>query len=116
MILFPSTYTVKRENNVGSYNSSGKYVPGTRTPFSIQADCQVITGKDLESLNIGRDNLGKIKIFTDEDLVVTEPGTDGTNLRNGDYIVFNSQDYEIIQKQTFGNLIVHNEYIGELRI
>lgn len=117
MILFPQTYIIKREDNIGSYDDSGKYEPGEFTEIEIQADCQVITGKEIETLNIGRDNLGKIKIFTDEELIISETGTDGTNLRNGDIIIFQNRNYEIIQRLDFiNNLIPHIEYIGELRI
>jgi len=115
MVLFGSTYIIHREDNVGYYDDSGNYVEGERVSFSITADCQSLTAKELESLNIGRDNLGKIKVFSDEELIVAIPGTDGTNLRNGDRIIFNNDYYELIQRQKFGNLIPHYEYIGELR-
>lgn len=115
MVLFPSTYTVKRKTSTGSYNSSGVYVAGSESTFTVIADCQSLTAKDLEFLNIGRKDLGKIKIFCDTELLVCQQGTNGTNLQNGDLIVYLNENYEIIQKQKFGNLLTHWEYIAELR-
>ena len=116
MVLFGQNRTVKREENIGYYDSSGNYVAGTRAEITIIADIQVITGEELESLNIGRENVGKVRVFTDEELIIAEEGIDGTDLRNGDYIVFNNEDYEIIQKLDYeNNIIPHYEYIGELR-
>lgn len=117
-IFFSRPYTLKRTNATGSIGSGGFYTEGSaQAPVTIQADIQPLTGKELESLNIGRDNLGKIKIFTDENLIITIPGTNGTNLQNGDKIVFDSNDYEIIAKFKYeSGIISHNEYIGELRL
>ena len=118
MILFGSNYTIKRKQANGYYNNSGLYVEGDAiADFTVVADCQAMSAKQLESLNIGRDNLGKINIFCDTELIVAIPGDDGNNLQNGDIIVFNNDDYEIIQRSNFvNNIISHYEYIGELRL
>ena len=117
MVLFGSSYTIKRRVTEGYYDNSGNYVAGSLADdFTVIADCQNLTAKELESLNIGRDNLGKIKIFCDTELIVAIPGEDGTDLQNGDRIVYLNDEYEIIQRQKFDNLLNHYEYIGEFRL
>jgi hypothetical protein len=117
MILFGQNYPIKRKQAGGYYDDSGKYIEGTQDPdFIILADCQTLTTKELESLNIGRDNLGKIKVFTDEILLLATPGTDGQDLQNGDQITFENDNYEIIKRMPFvNNIISHYEYIAEYR-
>jgi len=116
MILFGQTYILKRKFAEGSYDTSGKYIEADYRKEYITADCQVITGKELETLNVGRDNLGKIKIYTDEELNIAEAGIDGRNLQQGDRIIFDNKNYEVIQKLKFSNNIInHNEFIAELR-
>ena len=83
MVLFGNTHTIKRRVTEGYYNNSGVFVPGALDDdLTVIADCQALTSKELESLNIGRDNLGKIKIFCDTELIIAVPGTDGTELQN----------------------------------
>lgn len=117
MILFGQTYTIKRNQANGYYDNSGNYIIGTvSSDFTVTADCQSISAKELESLNTGQDNLGKIKVFCDTELIVSIPGTDGNNLQSGDRIVFLTDEYEIIQRLPFvNNIISHYEYIAELR-
>lgn len=117
MVLFGSTYTIKRTPAEGYYNNSGLYIEGSpEANTSIIADIQSLTSKELESLNIGRDDLGKIKIFSDTELLVALAGEDGNYLQNGDKVTFLNDDYEIIQRVPFvNNIIPHFEYIAELR-
>jgi hypothetical protein len=117
MILFGSTYTIKRNQPNGYYDNSGKYIDGIVIPdFTVEADCQSMSAKELESLNIGKDNLGKIKVFCDTELILAIPGKDGNNLQDGDRVVFLSNEYEIIQRLPFvNNIIPHFEYIAEYR-
>ncbi len=116
MVLFGKTYTIKRKAQEGYYDASGNYVKGSAIPdFTVIADCQALTAKEIESLNIGRSDLGKIKIFCDTELLTAVQGDDGNYLQNGDRIVYLTEEYEIIQRLAFGNLLVHYEYIAELR-
>lgn len=118
MILFGSDYVIKRNQADGYYDNSGVYVAGTIiADFTVEADCQSMSAKEIESLNIGKDNLGKIKIFCDTELIIAVPGTDGYDLQNGDRIVFLDDEYEIIKRIPFiNNVISHFEYIGEIRL
>lgn len=109
MIFFPKTYSVKKYAE--GTRVKGRYVNGVRTTVSVVADAQPITGKELESLNIGRQELGKIKIYMDEQLRISDEGTK----QNGDIFVWHGDDYEVIQQLPRDHLIPHNKYIGELR-
>lgn len=114
MIFFPKTYNI--------VNFKGKYEDGVykeyRTPIiSIIADVQPMTSKQIVSLDIGRKELGKIKIYTDEKLhEATEKNENGFK-QNGTYLKFsNNEWYEVIQNIIYsGGLINHNKYIAELR-
>lgn len=110
-VLFPKKYNIVRFTGA---DIDGDWVE-TRSPeIEILADAQPITGRELETLNIGRENIGKIRIFTDEILDVSLEGS-GTNSTYFDYGGCNW--YEIIQENSYqGGLINHNSYIAELRV
>jgi len=111
MIMFPKTHTLKSFED-GEF-IKGKFIPGAQFSRNTIADIQPITGKELESLNIGRQELGKIKIYTDDIYTISKEGT----TKNSDIIVWKGNDYEIIQKLPYdGDLINHNKYIAEIRV
>lgn len=113
MIFFPRPYKI--------FNFTGEFVEGRwkewRSPDQIiQADAQPMSGKEVDQLTIGRRELGKIKIYTDETLNIVGEADEG-GIKNGTYFQFdNGEWYEIIQDITRrGGLISHNKYIAELR-
>ena len=111
MIMFPKTYILKtyKEGEL----VKGQFIPGAQFSRNTIADIQPITGKELESLNIGRQELGKIKIYTDDIYTISKEGTK----QNSDIIVWQENNYEIIQKLPYdNNLINHNKYIAEIRV
>ena len=111
MIMFPKAYILK-SYEPGDF-VKGKFIPGAQFSRSIEADVQPLTGKELESLNIGRQELGKVKTFTDEVLTLSEEGT----TQNSDIIVYDEDNYEIIARLKYdSDLINHNKYIAEIRI
>jgi len=108
MILFPKTYTIYTANS-GSF-VNGHWVNGTPTTSTFIADIQPLSDKEINSLNIGRKELGKIKINTDSNLTIQD-----TN-KTGDLIAFNGVKYEIIAQSKWEvGLIPHNEYVAEYR-
>ena len=114
MIFFPKPYNIKTYVE-GVYNGdTGLYEPGADSEIIIQANAQPVTGRELDSLDIGRNNLGKIKIYTDYELKVAIKGTG----QNGDIFIFDDGfEYEVIQKLPYNsNIINHNKYIAEIRI
>jgi hypothetical protein len=110
------TLTVYSE---GHYEN-GRWREGPSTENTILADIQPITGEELKSLNVGRENVGKIKIYTNNKLNI---GQEGTSISdnvvkwiNGDKITWNNEIYELIAEEIRDNNILnHYKYIGELR-
>lgn len=113
-ILFPKTGAhQKTVYGVGGY-VDGRWVDETTTTTNLTADIQPMSGEEVESLNIGDRNLGKIKIYCDDVLNIS----DETTGQKGDIITWdaNGENYEVISEQVYNNgLIEHIKYIGELR-
>lgn len=106
---FRSSISTKRKT--GSY-INGRWIENAPDTITIIASVQPVTGKELESLNIGREELGKVKIYTDDTLYISDEG----NNRSGDIITWQGDNYEIIAEgKNRNNIINHNKYIGELR-
>lgn len=106
--LFPTTITVRRK--------TGSYVNGVWTASSadstFEGSAQPMSGKEIESLGIGRKDTGKIKIYSSSVLNVSKEG--GTN--SGDYIVYGGKVWEVIHELVYNNgLIPHYKYIAEYR-
>ncbi len=115
MIFFPRDYIIV--NFSGSLEEETGLWKEYRTPeITIQADAQPMSSKEVDQLNIGRRELGKIKIYTDETLQLMRESDEGKE-SNGTYFKFdNGEWYEVIQDITRkGGLINHNKYIAELR-
>ena len=110
MTMFPKTINYE-------YHSPGAYVNGIWTPGATQSttfegSVQALTAKDMQSLPVGRQDVGMVKIYADIELPMsTEGGNDA-----GAIVLWESKRYEIIQKMDFQNdLIEHYKYIGALR-
>lgn len=107
---FHSTIVVQG-NTQGSY-VAGRFVKGVSGAGSIEGSVQPITGRALAALEIGRKDLGKVTIFTDSVLKISNT----TTQENGDRIEWGGAVYEIIQRAPWQNGIIdHYEYIGEYR-
>ena len=107
-ILFPKTINYKQ--------ISGTYVNGvfqkTEIESTFEGDVQPLSGKELISLNIGREDRGKIKIYANASLNIAIEGTNNS----GDMIIFDNAEWEIIAKMTHDNdIISHWKYIAEYR-
>lgn len=80
--------------------------------FYIRGSVQPITGKDMDSLPIGRSDIGRVKLYTSTKLEVGVTGSDNT----GDLIQYDGRVWEVIQESTYANgLIAHYKYIAEYR-
>ncbi len=107
----PFRQPVPVKRRTGSY-VNGRWINNAYDTITIIASIQPITGKELESLNIGRAELGKVKIYTDNTLYISDEG----NNRSGDLMTWLGDEYEIIAEQkNQNNIINHNKYIGEYR-
>lgn len=111
-VLFPRDITLKSKSE-GYYDDDGKWVKGAETDVIIKGDAQPMTQKEIDNLDIGKRNLGKIKIFTDYALKIAD---DGTN-QNGDLIQYDDGSlYEVIgQDPHRSNVLNNTKYIGEYR-
>lgn len=108
--LFRKTRNIKTPT-VGSW-VKGKFTSGKYIDDTIKASIHIITGRELETLNIGQRNLGKIYIITNSELVVAESGTD----KKGTLIQFNNRWYECIMENILENDIINYKgYYAELR-
>ena len=107
---FRNDYTVKRMTG-GTY-IKGQWTPGDREDLTISMSVQPVTGKELENMNVGRRNIGKIKCYTDEELQISKPDEDFT----GDLVLFQNDLYEIIAKEPWqSGIINHYKYYAEFR-
>jgi len=107
--LFPKTINYK--------NVSGAYVDGEYQKSDVEStftgSVQPVTGKDTVSLEVGRDDLGKVKIYSDSELNVS---IEGNTSKPGDVVIWQGDEWEVIQEMKFQNdLINHYKYIAEFR-
>lgn len=106
--LFPKTILYKQV--------TGSYVSGVWTPSegdsTFEGSVQPVTGKDLVNLNVGREDRGKVKVYSDTKLNVSLEGTN----KSGDKVIWQDQIWELIQELQYQNgLVPHYKYIGEYR-
>lgn len=107
--LFPKTINVRR--------ITGGYVNGIWTenaPVSetFQGSVQPVTGKDLDTVEVGREDRGKVKVYSSTPLSVSIEGEE----YSGDVVIWQDKEWELIQAMDFQNdLINHYKYIGEFR-
>jgi hypothetical protein len=84
----------------------------TRTQKTFIGTIQPITGKELETLNVGRESLGKVKVYSSVALNVSTEDSD----KSGDIVIYNNQEWELIADIPYQNsLIPHYKYIAEFR-
>jgi len=116
-VLFPEDITATDYSVVRNKMESSK-VAGT--PYTIQADIQPMTdiegGELFESLPTLRRDVGHVKVYSDQQLVVAKEGTVGT----GTVLDWSTSKWEIIheyeyQKPSLFSLVDHYKYIGEYR-
>lgn len=111
MILFPKNYTVERRSATDTW-VKGQLVPGSVVSVPFVGDVQP-ANSDLVSLQIGRQGVGKMRIFSDRKLQV---GSTSEPVAYGDILVVDGSRYELIQENPFqGGIISHYEYLAELR-
>lgn len=110
MSSFRKLYTI-RTKLPGSY-VKGKWVEGNSTSSQIMASFQPMGSNELLSMTIGRKELGKIKGYSNELLVVTNENTQTT----GTIIEYQNSLYEIIAMDVNkSDVINHYKYIAEYR-
>lgn len=109
MTLFNNPILVT--SKTGTY-VKGVWTPGTDTTKTVYGSVQALSYRELAILDIGRKDLGKVKIYSDTALKVSQEGTENS----GDIITWDSRDWEIIQALDFQNgIIPHYKYLAEFR-
>lgn len=106
--LFPSSISIKQ---VTGSRSGGKWVP-VITEVTFTGSVQPVSAHELLALDIGRQNVGKLKIYSNSKIFVSRTATD----KSGDLILWDGKLYEVIQENYYANgLIPHYKYFAELR-
>lgn len=109
--LFPKKYETI-SHGTGDYDINGNWVPGSDIDSFFMGSMQPMTGKEIESLTVGRADIGKMKIYSDRILKVSRDGGDEA----GEIIKFNNQRWEVIDELNYdSDLIPHFKYIAEFR-
>ncbi len=106
--LFPKTISYKQV--------TGTFVKGIWTKSenasTFQGSVQPVTGKDMELVTVGREDRGKVKIYSGTKLNVATAGKNNS----GDIVIWQDKEWEIIQAMDFQNdLINHYKFIAEFR-
>ena len=106
--LFPSNITVEK---VTFTITNGESTPSV-TEVTFTGSIQPVSAHELLALDIGRVNVGKIKIFSNDRLFVSRVDTNTP----GDLVKWDGKVYEVIQENPYLNgLIQHYKYFAELR-
>ena len=111
--LFPSKiiYELHTANGTaGAYNDAGDWVPGDTGDSFFMGSVQPASGKEIDSLPVGRQDTGKVKMYSDRVLPVSKQGGDEA----GAIVFWNSQKWEVIYEGIYANgLLPHYKYFGE---
>ena len=109
--LFPKRYETII-HGVGAYDVNGDFIPGANSDSFFLGSMQPLSGKEIESLNIGRADVGKMKVYSDRVLKVSVDGGDEA----GEIIKFNDERWEVIDQLHYDSgIIPHYKYIAEYR-
>lgn len=110
--LFRKSYSAIRIAN-GSY-VNGLWVSGAETDSTITASIQPLSAKEVESENVGRDQKGAVKVYTNDILNISQ--YNDTTKTQGDIVIYDGDKYELLKKYRYdSDLITHYKYIGEYR-
>ena len=106
-----TTATVKRYGQ-GSY-LHGRWVDGAETTFTITANIQPHTVKNLSDTTAeGNKSKKAIKVFTTTTLRMTQ---EGTALQNGDKILWHSELYEVSELYTYEMGVLNHTMVIAIR-
>jgi hypothetical protein len=107
--LFPKI--ISYTETLGAWEGP-RWVEGEEVPGTFLGSVQPMTEKEIDSLQVGRENTGKVKIYSDTLLAISTEGGDA----KGAVVEWNNKKWEVIQANNYNNdLIPHYKYIGEYR-
>lgn len=109
--LFPKTNSYYPYND--STKSKGRITSNYGNIATFVGNIQPMSQKEVDTLGIGRKDMGKVKVYTDTIFTISIEGQENT----GDKVVYDSNIYEVIRKDRHtGSLLPHHKYIAELRL
>lgn len=108
-VMFPKTYPIKKAN-VG-IRIKGRSIDEDRSTKNLVADIQPLNSYEISRLDIGDRGLGKVKIYTDDVLNISDKSSETP----GDYIKYDGEWYEVLMKDKHSGIMQHNKYIAEAR-
>lgn len=87
-------------------------VSRTETPGTFVGSVQPVTGKDIDAEQVGRVDIGKVKIYSNTPLNVAIEGT----ANSGDIVIWQNKKWEVLALLDNQNdLINHYKQIAEFR-
>jgi hypothetical protein len=109
-VLFPGPVTVYR--GTGGEYVKGKWTAGTREEITITGRVRHFIAYELETLPDGKSDIGHVKIFSNDPLVISEDEGD----TNGDYIYWQGSFWEVVKLTHVPmGVINHYRYEAEFR-
>ena len=82
----------------------------SRVASTFIGSVQPVTGKDIEIMETGKEDKGRIKAYSDTKLNVSIAGEDTP----GDIIIWDGKEWECMSEQAYQNgLINHYKYIAQ---
>jgi hypothetical protein len=107
--LFPKPYTIRRRDRT---LVRGVWTPWVPTELVIQGSVQPLTGKDLQTMEAGSRDLGKVWIYTND---ILRKRTEGS-LTEADVLVYDDSLWEVIDTRSYlSGLIEHRKHLAEYR-
>ena len=108
--LFPKTIVFKRvagtlDPNTGLWS----FTPGT---YTFQGSVQPLSAQEIEALPIGRRDLGMMKVYSSDRLLVSKEGTQTP----GDIVVWDNKEWEIVgEEANLNDIISHFKYYAQYK-
>ena len=102
---------------LSAYQNSGAYVSGVWTDtkgdvFTFKGSIQPYSQRDYSSNPNGRKDVGMVKIYTNQELVISVEGSD----KNGDIIIWKGKLWEVISVDDYSSTIInHKRYHAQYK-
>ncbi len=107
--LFPRPYTIRRRDRA---LVRGVWVPGTATTATILGSVQPLSGSDLETMEAGSRDIGKVWIYTDSILRKRVEGS----TTEADVLEYDGSLWEVIDTRSYlSGLLPHRKHLAEYR-
>ena len=107
--LFPKSYTIRRRTRA---LVRGIWTPEAPTTATIWGSVQPLSGSDLETMEAGSRDLGKVWIYTNATLRKRVEGS----TTEADLLEYDGSIWEVIDTRSYlSGLIEHRKHLAEYR-